>query len=134
MSDPDIRVGNTEREGAQRLLEEHFNAGRLDPHEYEDRRGRAGDAVTRADLDLLFSDLPSTGLPSTGPDGGSLPVAAASAVPEPGGSGGSARRGAATGIVAVAATALFFVTGRWQFLLLVPLVALLWTFVTGRED
>jgi hypothetical protein len=134
MSDPDIRVGNTEREGAQRRLEEHFNAGRLDPHEYEDRRGQAGDAVTRADLDLLFSDLPSTGLPSTGPDGGSLPVAAASAVPEPGGLGGSARRGAATGIVAVAATALFFVTGRWQFLLLVPLVALLWTFVTGRED
>jgi hypothetical protein len=130
MSDPEIRVGNTEREAAQRLLEEHFNAGRLDPLEYEDRRGRAGDAVTRSDLEALFTDLPSTG-----PDGASLPVPAASPdAKRSDKSSASARRGAATGIVAVAAVALFFITGRWQWFLLVPLVALLWTFVTGRDD
>lgn len=37
-------------------------------------------------------------------------------------------------MVAIAATALFFITGQWQWFLLVPLVALLWTFVSGRDD
>jgi hypothetical protein len=133
MSDPEMRVGNGEREAAQRLLEHHFQAGRLDPHEYEDRRGRAGDAVTRGELDALFTDLPGTTS-----DDGSLPVQGTSTDIESSApaekSPASARRGAATGIVAIAAVALFFITGRWQWFLLVPVVALLWTFVTGRDD
>jgi hypothetical protein len=131
MSDPEMRVGNAEREAAKRLLEEHFNAGRLESHEYEDRRGRAGDAMTRGELESLFTDLPSTG-----PDGRSLrlPAVPTDDPERSSRSRASARRGAATGIVAVGATALFFLTGHWQFFLLVPLAALLWTFVTGRED
>jgi hypothetical protein len=61
-------------------------------------------------------------------------VGGAPSLPVGGGWGCEGWRRPAPALAAVAATALFFVTGRWQFLLLVPLVALLWTFVTGRED
>ncbi len=56
--DGDIRVGSAEREEALAALAEHHAAGRLDANEYEDRRGRATDAIVRRDLTSLFTDLP----------------------------------------------------------------------------
>jgi hypothetical protein len=56
--DGDIRIGTRERADALAALEVHHSAGRLDAFEYEDRRGRARDAVTRADVTALFADLP----------------------------------------------------------------------------
>ena len=53
-----IRVGNGEREAAIAALGEHWRAGRLDPAEHEARTTKAFNAVTRADLDALFADLP----------------------------------------------------------------------------
>ncbi|NGP03950.1 DUF1707 domain-containing protein [Rhodococcus sp. 14C212] len=55
---PEVRIGTAEREQAQRLLGEHFGAGRLTLTEFEDRSGRIAAAVTRRDLALLFTDLP----------------------------------------------------------------------------
>ncbi|HET8987019.1 MAG TPA: DUF1707 domain-containing protein [Humibacillus sp.] len=54
----DIRIGTRERDDALAALAVHHEAGRLDAFEYEDRRGRARDAVTRADITALFADLP----------------------------------------------------------------------------
>ncbi|OLR90490.1 DUF1707 SHOCT-like domain-containing protein [Actinokineospora bangkokensis] len=60
MSDPqpDLRIGDAERETALRLLGEHMAAGRLDVEEYGDRSATATTARTRGDLLALFSDLP----------------------------------------------------------------------------
>ena len=58
VDDGDIRIGTQEREDALAALAEHHAAGRLDAIEYEDRRGRATDAVTRRELTALFDDLP----------------------------------------------------------------------------
>ncbi|MBM7773012.1 hypothetical protein JOD54_003216 [Actinokineospora baliensis] len=54
-----VRVGTTEREDAMRALGEHFAQGRLPIDEYEQRVGDASAAVTRADLRVLFADLPA---------------------------------------------------------------------------
>ena len=56
--DGDIRVSSAEREEALAALAEHHAAGRLDANDYEDRRGRATDAIVRRDLTSLFTDLP----------------------------------------------------------------------------
>lgn len=56
---PEIRIGTAEREEAVALLGEHFSAGRLSLVEFDDRVAFAAQAVTRADLVPLFSDLPS---------------------------------------------------------------------------
>src|SRR3954468_10040463 len=58
MDDADLRVSSAERHEALAALVEHHAAGRLDANEYEDRRGRAADAVVRRDLTSLFVDLP----------------------------------------------------------------------------
>ena len=59
METEQTRVSGTEREQALTDLSAHFEAGRLHSFEYEDRRGRAGDATVRSELDALFTDLPS---------------------------------------------------------------------------
>jgi hypothetical protein len=55
----DLRVGDTERSAALDALGEHLAAGRLDVDEFGDRSGRAAVAVRRADLEVLFTDLPA---------------------------------------------------------------------------
>lgn len=55
---PDVRVGDTERERAIILLGEHFSAGRLDVHEYDQRCAQASAARFRSDIRVLFTDLP----------------------------------------------------------------------------
>lgn len=52
-----MRVSTAEREAAVERLTEQWHSGRLDPAEHELRITRARDAVTRADLDVLFTDL-----------------------------------------------------------------------------
>src|SRR6476620_1158661 len=58
VDDGDIRIGTAEREEALAALAEHHAAGRLDADEYEDRRGRATDALVRREITALFVDLP----------------------------------------------------------------------------
>jgi hypothetical protein len=56
---PSTRIGDVERADAQRALQEHLNAGRLQLAEFVERFGRAADAVTAAELTALFADLPA---------------------------------------------------------------------------
>jgi hypothetical protein len=59
MTDSDsLRIGTAERESAVRLLSDHMAEGRLSLDEYEERMATALEAVTRADLKVLFADLP----------------------------------------------------------------------------
>ena len=53
-----LRVSDADRDAAISELGEHFQAGRLDPAELEDRTGRALRARIGSDLDELLADLP----------------------------------------------------------------------------
>ncbi|QVT81983.1 hypothetical protein ENKNEFLB_04402 [Nocardioides aquaticus] len=62
-----LRVGDQEREQAAAALGEHYAHGRLSHGEHADRLDAAWSARTRADLDLLFHDLPVAGFRPTPP-------------------------------------------------------------------
>lgn len=53
-----LRVSDADRDAAISELGEHFQAGRLDPAELEDRTGRALRARIGSDIDELLADLP----------------------------------------------------------------------------
>ena len=61
---PDIRVSDAERDAVVTGLGQHFQDGRLDQAEFDERVGRAMSAKTQADLSALFADLPETGAPA----------------------------------------------------------------------
>jgi hypothetical protein len=56
-----MRVSDAEREAAAAELREHFASGRLNQDELDERLTAVFAAKTRADLNALFSDLPSSG-------------------------------------------------------------------------
>lgn len=56
--DPEIRIGDAERDEAVRRLQMHVSEGRLSLEEFDNRVGRAIEAVTAGDLVELFKDLP----------------------------------------------------------------------------
>ncbi len=150
--DEQVRIGTAEREQALSALSAHHTAGRLDADEYEDRRGRANDAVTRGDLTGLFIDLPG-GKPAFG---ASSSVSAASA-PSPSGfapmpmnrddrraqrraeRANGVQRGQQNrwrGVAALSpfvALALFFLTDSWLWFLLVPVAGIV-VGMFGRAD
>jgi hypothetical protein len=53
-----LRVGDADRDRAAADLGEHFALGRLSADEHAERVDAAWTARTRADLDVLFHDLP----------------------------------------------------------------------------
>ncbi|HEY8373359.1 MAG TPA: DUF1707 domain-containing protein [Pseudonocardiaceae bacterium] len=56
--EPDLRIGDAEREEAIAALGQHVAAGRLELTEYEERCSRALAARFRKELLALFADLP----------------------------------------------------------------------------
>ena len=58
MSDPQTRIADSDRERAMADLAGHYADGRLDHEEYDERLDAIWTARTRADLAVLFSDLP----------------------------------------------------------------------------
>jgi hypothetical protein len=54
-----MRIGEAERAEAQRALQSHLNAGRLQIAEFVERFAGAADAVTAAEIAALFADLPA---------------------------------------------------------------------------
>ncbi|MFC5137903.1 DUF1707 domain-containing protein [Actinomycetospora rhizophila] len=54
-----LRVGDADRGAALDALGDHLAAGRLDVDEFGDRSAAAAVAVYRADLEVLFTDLPA---------------------------------------------------------------------------
>ncbi|MCP2289104.1 DUF1707 domain-containing protein [Nocardia amikacinitolerans] len=109
---PDIRIGTAEREHAMRRLSDNFAAGRLSVAEFDERSAVIAAAVTRADLDRVFTDLP--------------PEPAAVAAP-------AARKSRpldewldrAMAAIPIVALILFFVTGSWLWFLAIPLAGAL---------
>src|SRR4051794_41885231 len=61
---PEIRIGDAEREAAVTALGEHYAAGRLTKEEFDERAGIAWTAKTNSTLWPLFADLPR---PQAGP-------------------------------------------------------------------
>jgi hypothetical protein len=61
MTDQPLRVGDTDRLAAANQLAAHTAAGRLTLAEHDQRVGAVWAARTRADLDVLFADLPAIG-------------------------------------------------------------------------
>jgi hypothetical protein len=66
---PDILASDQERDAIASELGAHFQAGRLDAAELDDRLGRALRARTRGDLAELVTDLPHAGAPQEPPAG-----------------------------------------------------------------
>ena len=62
-----LRVSDADRDAVVTELGEHFQAGRLDAAELDDRAGRALRAPVRSDLDEVLTDLPRTPPVSGGP-------------------------------------------------------------------
>ncbi|MDC5695742.1 DUF1707 domain-containing protein [Intrasporangium calvum] len=124
MGSDELRIGDAERRAAMELLAEHHEAGRLDSHEFEDRRGRAADAVTRHDLDVLFSDLPALGR-----DRRPLPVAGRTEI-ERARSGWARVRTVVLALTPFLALALFLRTGSLLWFVLVPVVAVISSAIT----
>jgi hypothetical protein len=56
--DPRLRIADSDRERAMADLAMHYADGRLDHEEYDERLDAIWTARTRADLAVLFSDLP----------------------------------------------------------------------------
>jgi len=65
-NDPDLRASDAERDAVANQLGQHFQDGRLDQAEFDERLGAALAAKTRRDLDSLLADLPkgSAGRPA----------------------------------------------------------------------
>jgi hypothetical protein len=55
---PQTRISDADRERAMADLAQHYADGRLDHDEYDERLDAIWTARTRADLAILFSDLP----------------------------------------------------------------------------
>jgi len=119
------RIGNAERESAVALLEVHWHAGRLDPGEHELRVTRAKAAVTQADLDGLFLDLPKPGsapqswVPQSqdGPSSGAMEHSG-----ERGPRGGV--RETVMALMPFVALAMFFSVGGWMWFLMIPVAGI----------
>src|SRR3954453_6502441 len=75
-----MRVSDAERQAAAERLRVALADGRLDFLEYDARLAKAFEAVTYADLDKLFTDLPVSARPSTAP---AVPQPTRPAVPRP---------------------------------------------------
>jgi hypothetical protein len=56
--DPRMRIADSDRERAMADLAMHYADGRLDHEEYDERLDAIWTARTRADLAVLFNDLP----------------------------------------------------------------------------
>jgi Domain of unknown function (DUF1707) len=117
------RVGTADRDEAIVRLDGHWHAGRLDPAEHELRVTRAKVAVTQADLDALFEDLPK---PGPAPE-------STGAVAAVGGRGWLASlRETIMALTPFAALVLFFVTGHWLWFVMIPVMGILLYGPDGR--
>jgi hypothetical protein len=56
---PELRIGDAERESAVAALGEHYAAGRLNKDEFDERTAAALTAPTQSALAPLFLDLPA---------------------------------------------------------------------------
>jgi uncharacterized protein DUF1707 len=115
------RIGSAERDLAVGQLQQHYEAGRLTPEEYEDRSVRASKAMTWAEIAPLFTDLPE---PRPGP------IRVGLVAPQPRSQGliqvSDRARETIMAVTPLVALVLFFVTDfTWLWFLAIPLVGIL---------
>ncbi len=72
-SDPRTRIADSDRERAMSDLAGHYADGRLDHEEYDERLDAIWTARTRADLAVIFSDLPRPQVTYPSPSARSAP-------------------------------------------------------------
>lgn len=130
VSDPEIRVGDVEREEALRALGDHMSAGRLDIDEYGERTACVATSKTRGDLLALFKDLPEPkpvfGAPAQAQAAPPPPPQPVAATQPPLVRGVSVRLYAALVPVAwVFAGVVFFMGVRSPFVFALPLLVML---------
>jgi Domain of unknown function (DUF1707) len=123
------RIGNAEREVAISALNQHWQAGRLDPAEHERRTTAAYAAVTQGDLDALFADLPRGTQPHDPPRPlhGEVVSAPSTQIEPQRGTGVfppdswvARHRDALMGLTPFVALVCFFVFKSWLWFLLIP--------------
>jgi hypothetical protein len=128
---PDVRIGTAEREQALSNLSQHLSDGRLTLPEFDERSAVVSSAVTRGELDSVFTDLPT---PSLAPTASRPLDISKSSHPEPTAqpsepdhdAAGQDWRRAVMAAAPIVALILFFVvpvSNSWLFFLLVPLTA-----------
>jgi hypothetical protein len=84
---PELRIGDAEREAAVAALSEHYAAGRLSKDEFDERTAAALTAPTLSVLAPLFGDLPAPHGP-----GSTVSTTPATVRPRPGWSPSVSRR------------------------------------------
>jgi hypothetical protein len=115
------RIGSQERDVAVGALQQHYQAGRLTPEEYEDRSVRAGKAMTWAEIAPLFADLPE---PRPGPI--RVNLAAPEARPQGLVPMSDRTRETIMSLTPLVALVLFFVTDfTWLWFLAIPVVGII---------
>ena len=124
---PDVRIGTAEREQALSNLSEPLSAGRITLPEFDERSAVIAGALTRGQLDSVFTDLPSPSLAPTAsrPLDISKSNAPAGRAGQDTADSGWDWRKTVMSITPVVALILFFVvpvSNSWLFFLLVPLV------------
>lgn len=137
--DPSVRIGDPDREAALSVLAVHFADGRLTLTEYDERCRDASSAVTREELDTVFTDLPV--LPNqryaAGSAGTGMEVYSAGEIAEKHRRGSRPRAGvmALTGLGAVGGAIAVNSMLSPVILLLIPAVAvLLYVMKIGPES
>ncbi|WP_225730710.1 MULTISPECIES: DUF1707 domain-containing protein [unclassified Nocardia] len=109
---PEIRIGTAEREEALQRLSDHFAAGRLSVAEFDERSAIVAAALTRGDLEQVFTDLPQ-------------PVAEKPAPAKSEHKFLSDWPDRIMAVIPILALILFLATGHWWFFLAIPLAGAL---------
>lgn len=128
------RLSDAERDDAATMLREHFEAGRLDAGEFDQRLTAALSAKFASDLAPLFADLPdprpsSDALPFVPVLPRPAPAPAPAPPAAPVGSGGTDWVGVARGAIWPVAIVLAFATGNfWMFIM----IAIVGSIVLGQ--
>lgn len=127
--DPDVRVGTADREQALAALSGHLGEGRLTLPEFDERSAVVAAAVTRGQLDTVFTDLPAPSLQPTAARPLDVraadPVATSDHEHSDGGWDWRKTLLAVTPFVALILFLVVPVSNSWLFFLLVPLMGAL---------
>ena len=130
----DLRVSDAERDAVASELGQHFQDGRLDQAEYDERVTAALTAKTRRDLDELLADLPQASVGQPGwaasePDQAGAREAAPWRSAPPGLTRGRPRVPALLPLLLAAVVIGGLLTGGWQHGWPFPAFGFLWLIV-----
>lgn len=125
------RLSDAERDTAAQMLREHYEAGRLDAGEFEERLSAALSARIAADFQPLFADLPAPhpgsplqpyAQPATwAPTYANTPAPRPDSAP-PGTTGNTDWLAVAKGVIWPAAIVMGIVTGNWATFIIIAII------------